>query len=145
MKLNERSLAFYATCDSPADNLEKQLEERRYGTAGGCAGGCQGSPGSWKLKPSELESSLERLPALPAVLPKENGCAVWNNASGADQPSEASGCGGDAGDGNPQPPPVPPRRRASSTEVGSAVVESPSSFCRLHEWYGREVAQLRRD
>ncbi|XP_065548579.1 sesquipedalian-1 [Lathamus discolor] len=125
--------------------LEKQLEEMRCGMARGCAGGCRGSPSSWKPKPSELERSLERPPALPAVLPKENGCAVWNNTSGVNQPPEASGCGEDAGDGNPRPPPLPPRRRASSTEVGSAVVESPSSFCRLHEWYGREVAQLRRD
>ncbi|KFW10818.1 Sesquipedalian-1, partial [Eurypyga helias] len=140
MKLNERSLAFYATCDSPADNagflykrgerhtayhrrwfvlkgnmlfyfeererreaswvkslsrasfdymrlvvreLEKQLEEMRWGSAGGC-GGCQGSPGSWKPKPLGPEQCPERLLALPAVVPKENGCAVWNNAPGAD-------------------------------------------------------------
>ncbi|NXO56505.1 SESQ1 protein, partial [Aramus guarauna] len=127
--------------------LEKQLEEMRWGPAGGC-GGSRGSPSSWKLKPSELERSLERLPALPAVLPKENGCAVWNNVPGADQSPDTSGCGGHDSEGNPRPPPLPPRRRASSSEAGSAGVaaaESPSAFNRLHEQYGREVARLRQD
>ncbi|NXW66158.1 SESQ1 protein, partial [Eurystomus gularis] len=124
--------------------LEKQLEEMRCGLAGTC-----GLAGSWKPKPVRPEQSLERLPALPAVLPKENGCAVWNNALGADRPPDASGCTGHDGEGNPPPPPLPPRRRASSSEVGSsagaAAVETLSTFCQLHERYGREVAQLRQD
>ncbi|NXC71081.1 SESQ1 protein, partial [Anhinga anhinga] len=127
--------------------LEKQLEEMRWGPASGC-GGCQQSPGSWKPKPSGPERCPERLPALPAVLPKENGCAVWNNAQGADQPPNTSSCGGHDSEGNPRPPPVPPRRRASSSEAGSAgaaVAESPSTFCRLHERYGQEVARLQQD
>ncbi|NXX96756.1 SESQ1 protein, partial [Centropus bengalensis] len=126
--------------------LEKQLEEMRLGTASGC-GGCQGSPSSWEKKSSGLEQSLERLPALPGVLPKENGCAVWNNAPGVEQsPNTCSG--GPSGEGNPRPLPLPPRRRASSSEAGSsraAAGESPSTFCWLHERYGREVAQLRQD
>ncbi|NXS69699.1 SESQ1 protein, partial [Pandion haliaetus] len=127
--------------------LEKQLEEMRWGPAGGC-GGCQGSPSSWKPKPSGLEQSPERLPALPAVVPKENGCAVWNNVPGADRPPNASGCGGHDREGNPRPPPPPPRRQASNSEAGStgaAVAESPSTFCQLHERYGQEVARLRQD
>ncbi|XP_071618884.1 sesquipedalian-1 [Heliangelus exortis] len=127
--------------------LEKQLEEMRWGVASGC-GGCRGPPGSWKQEPSGPELCVERLSALPTVLPKENGCAVWNNAPGADRPPNVSGCGGHDGDGNPRPPPLPPRRRASSSEAGGvrvAVVESPSSFCQLHERYGQEVARLRQD
>ncbi|NXF59505.1 SESQ1 protein, partial [Ciccaba nigrolineata] len=119
--------------------LEKQLEEMRWGPAGGC-GGCRGLPSSWKPKPSVPEQSPERLPALPAILPKENGCAVWNNAPGAVRPHDS--------EGNPRPPPLPPRRRASSSEAGSAgaaAAESSSTFCRLHEQYGREVARLRQD
>ncbi|NXK26704.1 SESQ1 protein, partial [Arenaria interpres] len=127
--------------------LEKQLEEMRWGLAGGC-GGCRQLPGSWKPKPSGPERSPEKLPALPALLPKENGCAVWNNSPGADRLPDASSCGGYDSEGNPRPPPLPPRRRASSSEAGSsrvATVESPSTFCQLHEQYGQEVARLRQD
>ncbi|NXG84714.1 SESQ1 protein, partial [Stercorarius parasiticus] len=127
--------------------LEKQLEEMRWGTASEC-GGCRQLPGSWKPKPSGPERSPERLPALPAILPKENGCAVWNNVPGVDRPPDTSICGGYDSEGSPRPPPLPPRRRASSSEAGSAgaaAAESLSTFCRLHERYGQEVARLRQD
>ncbi|NXV79085.1 SESQ1 protein, partial [Atlantisia rogersi] len=123
--------------------LEKQLEEMRWGPAGGC-GGYRGSPASWKPKPLGMERSPERLLALPAVLPKENGCAVWNNTAGVDRPLDTSSCGGHDSEGNPRPPPLPPRRRASSSEAG-IVAEIPSTFYRLHEQYGREVARLQQD
>ncbi|NXC25299.1 SESQ1 protein, partial [Campylorhamphus procurvoides] len=110
--------------------LEKQLEEMRWGLAGGCGG-------SGKPKPSGLERSPERLPALPAVLPKENGCAVWNNVVGAEQPPDSSG-----DEGHPRPPPLPPRRRVSN---GDAVAQGPSTFCQLHERYSRDVARLRQE
>ncbi|NXC42438.1 SESQ1 protein, partial [Penelope pileata] len=116
--------------------LEKQLEEMRWGTSGGC----RHSPACCKPQPSGTERSPERLPALPVVPPKENGCAVWNNAPGMDQ--LPNGCDGDA---NPRPPPLPPRQRASSGDAGSAGVAESSVFCRLHERYGQEVAQLRQE
>ncbi|NXB99061.1 SESQ1 protein, partial [Orthonyx spaldingii] len=121
--------------------LEKQLQEMRWGPAGGCGD-------SWKPKPSGLEQPRERPPALPAILPKENGCAVWNNAPGAERPPDSSGGGGHDEEGTPRPPPLPPRRRVSDGEAasaGAAVAESPSTFCRLHEQYSREVARLRQD
>ncbi|XP_027507990.1 sesquipedalian-1 [Corapipo altera] len=116
--------------------LEKQLEEIRWGLPGGC-GGSRECPSSWKPK-----QSPERLPALPAILPKENGCAVWNNALGVGQPLDTSGCGGNDDEGTSLPPPLPPRRRVLN---GQATVESPSIFCQLHERYSREVARLRQD
>ncbi|XP_038043570.2 sesquipedalian-1 isoform X1 [Anas platyrhynchos] len=126
--------------------LEKQLEEMRWGLAAGrpC---CRHAPAAWKPQPSGTEQSPERLPALPAV-PKENGCAVWNNTPGTDRLPDATSCEGSDDDTNPRPPPLPPRRRASSGEPGSAgaaTTESCSNFCRLHERYGREVARLRQD
>ncbi|NXT22927.1 SESQ1 protein, partial [Syrrhaptes paradoxus] len=126
--------------------LEKQLEEMRWGPAGG-SGGCQGAPTSWKPKPLGMEPLPERLPALPAVPPKENGCAVWNNTLGADPLPDTSRCDRHDGEGNPRPPPLPPRRRASSSDgsTGAATAEGPSTFCRLHERYGQEVARLRQD
>ncbi|NXI84276.1 SESQ1 protein, partial [Rhipidura dahli] len=122
--------------------LEKQLQEMRQGLAGGC-GGTREPPGPWKPKPSGSE---ERLPALPSILPKENGCAVWNNVPGAQRPPDPSGCGGLDEEANPRPPPLPPRRRVSNNgEAASAGAGSPSTFCRLHEQYSREVARLRQD
>ncbi|XP_023804466.1 sesquipedalian-1, partial [Cyanistes caeruleus] len=47
--------------------LEKQLQEMGGGLAGGC-GGSREPPGPCKPKPSGLEQSRERLPALPAIL-----------------------------------------------------------------------------
>ncbi|NXW39929.1 SESQ1 protein, partial [Nyctiprogne leucopyga] len=127
--------------------LEKQLEEMRWGPAGGCRS-CWGSPSSWKLKPSGTERSPERLPALPIVLPKENGCAVWNNAPGVEQLPDSFSCCEDNAEGHPRPPPPPPRRRALSSEAGNAgaaAAESPSTFCQLHQRYGQEVTRLRQD
>ncbi|NWZ43725.1 SESQ1 protein, partial [Brachypodius atriceps] len=121
--------------------LEKQLQEMSRGLA-------EGRGGSREPQPSGLEQSRERVPALPAILPKENGCAVWNNVLGAERLPDTSGCGGHDEEGSPRPPPLPPRRRVSNGEAasaGAAVAESPSTFCRLHEQYSREVARLRQD
>ncbi|NXG20908.1 SESQ1 protein, partial [Grallaria varia] len=117
--------------------LEKQLEEMRWGPAAGC-GGSRQSPSSAKPK------CPERPPALPAVVPKENSCAVWNNVPGAEQPPDSSGCRGhgDEGSPRPSPPPLPPRRRVSD---GEAAAQGPSTFCLLHERYSQEVARLRKD
>lgn len=126
--------------------LEKQLQEMSQGLAGGCAG-TQEPPGLWKPKPSGPEQWRERLPALPAV-PKENGCAVWNNVLGAERLPDTSGCAGHDEEEKPRPPPLPPRRRVSSGEAasaGAAVGQSPSIFWRLHEQYSQEVARLRQD
>ncbi|NXV65094.1 sesquipedalian-1 [Molothrus aeneus] len=128
--------------------LEKQLQEMSRGLPGGC-GGSQDAPGPWKPMPPGLEQCRERLPALPAVPPKENGCAVWNNVPGPERPPDTSGCGGHDEEGAPRPPPpLPPRRRVSNggtASAGPAVAQSPSTFCRLHEQYSREVARLRQD
>ncbi|NWU95011.1 SESQ1 protein, partial [Upupa epops] len=122
--------------------LEKQLQEMRWGPAA-AGGGCRGLPASGRVKPSERLP--ERLPALP---PKENGCAVWSNALGGQRLPGTSGCGGYDGEGSPRPPPLPPRRRPPSSEAGSAraaAAESSSGFCQLHERYGREVVRLQQD
>ncbi|NWX85939.1 SESQ1 protein, partial [Nothoprocta pentlandii] len=96
----------------------------------------------------ELERASEQDPerAPERRVPRENGCAVWNMALGTDPlprgaaPRRASSCEAEAG---PRPPPVPPRRWASGGEPAGSAVE-PSTFSRLHERYGSEVARLRR-
>uniref|UniRef100_A0A7M4F390 Sesquipedalian n=1 Tax=Crocodylus porosus TaxID=8502 RepID=A0A7M4F390_CROPO len=95
-----------------------------------------------RLVVKELEKQLEEMqwglpgcrrppgPSCPSL--KENGCAVWNNPRVG-----------------PKPPPLPPRRRASSGSsrgTGPAAAESracpgTASFSKLHDWYGREIVQ----
>uniref|UniRef100_A0A8B9J046 Sesquipedalian n=1 Tax=Amazona collaria TaxID=241587 RepID=A0A8B9J046_9PSIT len=205
MKLNERSLAFYATCDSPADNagfLYKRgerhtayhrrwfvlkgnmlfyFEEResrepvgvivlegctvelcdsaeeftfaiRFGGTKSrtyvLAAESQAAMESWVKSLSRASFDYMRL--VVRELEKQLEEMRYGMAGGC-----AGGCRGSPSSWKPKPSELerslerplalPTVLRASSTEVGSAVLESPSSFCRLHEWYGREVAQLRRD
>ncbi|XP_075390449.1 sesquipedalian-1 [Tenrec ecaudatus] len=83
--------------------LEQQLAAMR-------AGGCPPAP---------------RRPR--ALLPRENGCAVWS----AELPAGP--------DARPGPPPLPPRRRPSAPREPL----DRASFAQLHEWYGQEVQALR--
>ncbi|KAL2091826.1 hypothetical protein ACEWY4_011624 [Coilia grayii] len=82
---------------------------------------------------------------------KENGVA-WSKPSAlTNGVSETPGVvwdadGGARGEGF-RPPPVPPRRRGGSGSAQGSL-ESPfspetSCFSKLHDWYGKEVAELR--
>uniref|UniRef100_A0A6J0UJU1 Sesquipedalian n=1 Tax=Pogona vitticeps TaxID=103695 RepID=A0A6J0UJU1_9SAUR len=98
--------------------------------------------------------------ALPVCIPaKENGCALWNNSEGpaslpAGYPQTerwgARTCGANSLDGGLKPPPLPPRRRAlSSHSCNSGSLDGPvypsgTCFSKLHDWYGREILELRR-
>ncbi|PKK25905.1 family with sequence similarity 109, member A [Columba livia] len=190
MKLNERSLAFYATCDSPADNagfLYKRgerhtayhrrwfvlkgnmlfyFEEResrepvgvivlegctvelcdsaeeftfaiRFGGAKSrtyvLAAESQAAMESWVKSLSRASFDYMRL--VVRELEKQLEEMRWGPAGGC------GGCQGSLSSWKPKP-----SGRTSSSEVGStgaAVAESTSTFCQLHERYGREVAQLR--
>ncbi|XP_068418840.1 sesquipedalian-1 [Eschrichtius robustus] len=110
-----------------------------------------------RLVVRELEQQLAAVragggpvpPRQPRALPpKENGCAVWSAVWSAETPA-APGPGpgpgpapaGAAPSPRPglEPPPLPPRRRASAP---NGPVDS-ASFAQLHEWYGQEVRALR--
>lgn len=78
---------------------------------------------------------------------KENGVAwskpqVLANGGVEGQPSSVpwEGTGGGDGEGG-RPPPVPPRRRGASLE--SPVSPGTGCFSKLHDWYGKEVDELR--
>lgn len=97
-----------------------------------------------RLVVRELEQQLAAMraggcpppPRPPRALPpKENGCAVWSAepAAAPKSPSTGARLG-------PEPPPLPPRRRASAP---NGPLDS-ASFAQLHEWYGQEVRALRR-
>ncbi|XP_054449895.1 sesquipedalian-1 [Pteronotus mesoamericanus] len=212
MKLNERSLAFYATCDAPVDNagflykkggrhaayhrrwfvlrgnmlfyfeepssrepvgviilegctveLVEAAEEFAFAVrfAGArvrtyvLAAESQAAMEGWvkalsrasfdylRLVVRELEQQLAAMragggPAPPrrprALLPKENGCAVWTT----EPPAASAGAAARARPG-PAPPPLPPRRRASAP---NGPLDA-ASFSQLHERYGQEVRALR--
>ncbi|NXS03767.1 SESQ2 protein, partial [Oxylabes madagascariensis] len=128
--------------------LEKQLEEACKSLAA-----CRKSP--WRSSSSRKRHlsnpALQPLQEKPTTL--ENGYSTWSSG----------GCvaGGaicaDHDVGQTKPPPLPPRRRsATGSATGSptlglspAMLESPVSleticFSKLHNWYGQEIAVLRR-
>lgn len=78
---------------------------------------------------------------------KENGVA-WSKPSALTNGApEAPGVVWDA-DGNVRsdgfrPPPVPPRRRGGSGSLESPFSPETGCFSKLHDWYGKEVAELR--
>ncbi|KAM9194013.1 sesquipedalian-1 isoform 1-T6 [Dugong dugon] len=212
MKLNERSLAFYATCDAPVDNagfLYKKggrhatyhrrwfvlrgnmlfyfedpasrepvgviilegctvelveaaeefafavrfagARERTYVLAAESQAAMEGwvkalSRASFdylRLVVRELEQQLAAMraggcpppPRQPhALLPKENGCAVWTTELPATP--MVTNAGAQPG---PELPPLPPRRRTSTPSRPLNM----ASFAQLHEWYGQEIRALR--
>ncbi|KAM6155765.1 sesquipedalian-1 [Rhynchocyon petersi] len=211
MKLNERSLAFYATCDAPVDNagflykrggrhaayhrrwfvlrgnmlfyfedpasrepvgviilegctveLVEATEEFAFAVrfAGSrvrtyvLAADSQAAMEGWvkalsrasfdylRLVVRELEQQLAAMraggcppPRRPrALLPRENGCAVWST-----QPPATPVCSASGELASPEPPPLPPRRRTSAF---SGALDT-ASFAQLHERYGQEIRVLR--
>ncbi|XP_035611954.1 sesquipedalian-1 [Oncorhynchus keta] len=151
--------------------LERQLEEIQEGAAGlqgrpkssKKAGGVSRSKSGASFSASHVPStqvtgavlaqgsaharSLQEEVQLPSGTSKENGVA-WSKPSAlvngfgegphSGVPWEGNGNGG--GDGF-RPPPVPPRRRGASLE--SPVSPGTGCFSKLHDWYGKEVAELR--
>ncbi|XP_023687999.1 sesquipedalian-1 [Paramormyrops kingsleyae] len=136
--------------------LERQLEEMQEA---GAAAALQGRPRSGRKSFQQGNRPKATAPAGPTrshheeilLLPgnsKENGVA-WSKPAalpnGCEGPAPSQGLEHGA-DG---PPPVPPRRRGTSA-LSTSSLESPVSpgtgcFARLHEWYGKEVAELRQE
>lgn len=61
-------------------------------------------------------------------------CAVWESSG---DPANITGYGADGA----RAPPVPPRRKGASLE--SPVCPGTGCFSKLHDWYGKEVEELR--
>ncbi|XP_036383682.1 sesquipedalian-1 [Megalops cyprinoides] len=106
-------------------------------------------PASGVVQAAYSRAQLEEVQLLPGTA-RENGvawskpAALPNGCEGA-QPS-MSWEGNGSSDGV-RPPPVPPRRRGTAGYSTSSL-ESPVSpgtvcFSKLHDWYGKEVADLR--
>lgn len=153
--------------------LERQLEEIQEAAGVGVGDGQQGRPRPALLNQmvqsrsassflSSSASSLSSSSSTPSMTTpqmaqkshqeevqltsrssKENGViwskppASWANGSGEGAPS----CAVWEGSADPGVPPVPPRRRGASLE--SPVSPGTGCFSKLHDWYGKEVMELR--
>ncbi|XP_029446282.1 sesquipedalian-2 [Rhinatrema bivittatum] len=100
---------------------------------------------------------------------KENGYAFWNNPKAVEtlpngyihsSPLSARTGSEDGGEASSRPPPLPPRRRPMSgnenssgaTVAGFTALTLESPFCpgtlcfeKLHDWYGKEIKELRKE
>ncbi|KAM9446651.1 sesquipedalian-1-like isoform 1-T2 [Clarias gariepinus] len=122
--------------------LEKQLEEAQKVQEHGAAEGGGGET------PEDTPNPTCRENGIPWNEPEEFGNLGRENSISWNKPNGVS-WDGDGGGSRMRPPPVPPRRR-SPPEVRAAHGEvgvSPGTTCfsKLHDWYGKEVAQLRRE
>ncbi|XP_038619583.1 sesquipedalian-1 [Tachyglossus aculeatus] len=132
--------------------LEQQLEEVRGSEAGGKRAQRR-SPAPRRSQPEPVAPPRRDRPVYTCPAgSKENGCAVWSTDPSAwpNGPGSGPRAARLSHDGSPQAPPLPPRRRPSGTCVQALAPESPfspgtASFGKLHEWYGREIVELRRE
>ncbi|XP_044310738.1 sesquipedalian-2 [Varanus komodoensis] len=128
--------------------LEKQLEEAR-----------KSLDACYKL-PKKSSTGRKRHLSNPMMVPVqehpvilENGYCTWDSGG-----TPAGIVPLDTDGGHLKPPPLPPRRRFASSNVNTAlaagpvvaVQESPVSpetacFAKLHDWYGQEIAEVRRE
>ncbi|KAM8885125.1 sesquipedalian-1-like isoform 1-T2 [Spinachia spinachia] len=142
--------------------LERQLEEiqEAAGGTGLGAGGPQGRPKSTRPNPvarsrsgvSAAQKGLQEEVQPTSDTSKENGVA-WSkpppvaSANGSVEGTSCAAWEGCTDSGTAQradgvrAPPVPPRRRGASLE--SPVSPGTGCFSKLHDWYGREVEELR--
>ncbi|XP_060739971.1 sesquipedalian-1 [Tachysurus vachellii] len=126
--------------------LEKQLEEAQKKSEDGAAGGV-GEITALHPDPTRRENGISwNEPSQPEdlrILGRENS-ASWNKPMVANGVAWEGECGVRG-----RPPPIPPRRK-SPPEMGVAhgdmgVSPGTTCFSKLHEWYGKEVAQIRRE
>ncbi|XP_043924561.1 sesquipedalian-1 isoform X2 [Protopterus annectens] len=151
--------------------LEKQLEEMQKSIPTGSKpkrriGHSKKIPSNHHIRPPAIYSSSAEECIYFGSPVKENGCASWNNLPVDSLPNgHESVCSTGSCNSRPSsdtsseltviPPPLPPRRRpptessASVVACQTPITESPVSpgtvcFARLHDWYGREVIEIRK-
>ncbi|TSO98501.1 Sesquipedalian-1 [Bagarius yarrelli] len=126
--------------------LEKQLEEAQKRPENGAAGEGGESPALCPNPPCKENGIPWNEPLKPEDLgiPERENSVSWNKLSVPNGVAWEAECGSRG-----RPPPVPPRRR-SPPEVGVAhgeigVCPGTTCFSKLHDWYGKEVAQIRKE
>ncbi|MBN3309328.1 sesquipedalian-1 [Amia ocellicauda] len=142
--------------------LEKQLEEMQAVQGGPVSGrALKKQAGRCKAAPcpapgpqaTYTRSQQEEVLLLPNAGGRENG-VCWNkNATQLNGSSDYAVQGSrslpweSTGNDGFKPPPVPPRRKITTGHLTSSL-ESPVSpgtvcFSKLHDWYGKEITELR--
>uniref|UniRef100_A0A672MYY2 Sesquipedalian n=1 Tax=Sinocyclocheilus grahami TaxID=75366 RepID=A0A672MYY2_SINGR len=111
-----------------------------------------------RLVVKELERQLEEVqeearssqnaaitgPSQEGMSSRENGVSWSKPTSVPNGVSEGCVWEGDCGRGDGvKPPPVPPRRKTNGGSLESPVSPGTGCFSKLHDWYGKEVAELR--
>ncbi|XP_015221882.1 sesquipedalian-1 [Lepisosteus oculatus] len=140
--------------------LEKQLEEMRSlhrpqkrpaargKPAAAAAAGVATLGPAGGLQATYSCSQQEEVLLLPSAHAKENGVS-WNRPAEAPNGYPACAVQGsripppyeNVSEDGARPPPVPPRRKTASLE--SPVSPGTVCFSKLHDWYGKEIADLR--
>lgn len=128
--------------------LEKQLEEARKSLVA-----CRKLPKKSLAVRKRHLSNPVMVPVQEHPAALENGCSTWD--SGCTLAGVASL---DHDGGYLKPPPLPPRRRLAGNNMGGALTPSPASgvqespvspetvcFSKLHDWYGQEIAEVRKE
>lgn len=84
-------------------------------------------------------------PCQEGLSSRENGVSWTRPSNVANGLSEGCAWDGDCSmraDGV-KPPPIPPRRKTNGGSLESPVSPGTGCFSKLHDWYGKEVAELR--
>ncbi|XP_063164484.1 sesquipedalian-2 [Candoia aspera] len=128
--------------------LEKQLEEAQRSLAASHKSPKKLSSGRKRHLSSPTMISIQEHPVM-----LENGYSTWDNSC-----TLAEMAYSDLNGGFLKPPPLLPRRKLTGSAVGGAfsagfapaMQESPVSpetacFSKLHNWYGQEIAEVRRE
>ncbi|XP_039514399.1 sesquipedalian-1 isoform X2 [Pimephales promelas] len=128
--------------------LERQLEEVREARAlqaKSRAKKQQGVEAGPRTATPSLQNAAITGPSQEGLSSRENGVTWSKHTSLANGVSEGCGWDGDcsARASGVRPPPVPPRRKTNGGSLESPVSPGTSCFSKLHEWYGKEVAELR--
>lgn len=129
--------------------LERQLEEVQEEARSSQA---KSKPKKHQLQPQgaasfqpatiSLQNATITGPLQEGVSSRENGVSWSKPLSVSNGVSDTQEDCSERGDGV-RPPPVPPRRKTNGGSLESPVSPGTGCFSKLHDWYGKEVAELR--
>uniref|UniRef100_A0A3B4YZN7 Sesquipedalian n=1 Tax=Stegastes partitus TaxID=144197 RepID=A0A3B4YZN7_9TELE len=124
----------------PKTSRRNQVARSRSGASSSSSSSSSISSSSSNAPPMSGQRSLQDEVQLISGCSRENGVA-WSKPAAALANGFVEGASSGYGGDGVRAPPVPPRRRGASLE--SPVSPGTGCFSKLHDWYGREVEELR--
>ncbi|XP_067295633.1 sesquipedalian-1 [Pseudorasbora parva] len=105
----------------------------------------QGAEAGLQSSTPSLQNAAITGPLQEGLSSRENGVSWSKHTSVANGVSEGCAWDGDRSvrAEGVRPPPVPPRRKTNGGSLESPVSPGTGCFSKLHDWYGKEVAELR--